>query len=195
MHHAVDASPKRRAAHEVARAEKAQRCAEEHTENRTHQRQQNRLADSIRAIRETAAGSYADSLVKRGQYSEAAEQVYVAYAKANPQNAKAPDALLNAIETYMLADSVARSHNDQGASRQARQRAVELSAQLAQQYPNYKYRLQYQTLRAKLLADLGQRDQSVQAYEELIQQNQSWNGRADAMVRVARRPDMVFRSS
>ena len=146
---------------------------------------QTRLADSIRIIREAAAGSFADSLVKRGQYSEAAEQVYVAYAKANPQNAKAPDALRNAIETYMLADSVARSHNDQGASRQARQRAVELSAQLAQQYPNYKYRLQYQTLRAKLLADLGQRDQSVQAYEELIQQNQSWNGRADAMVRVA----------
>src|SRR5204862_396964 len=83
--------------------------------------------------REAAAGSFADSLVKRGQYSEAAEQVYVAYAKANPQNAKAPDALRNAIETYMLADSVARSHNDQGASRQARQRAVELSAQLAQQ--------------------------------------------------------------
>jgi TolA-binding protein len=146
---------------------------------------QTRLADSIRIIREAAAGSFADSLVKRGQYSEAAEQVYVAYAKANPQNAKAPDALRNAIETYMLADSVARSHNDDGASRQARQRAVELSAQLAQQYPNYKYRLQYQTLRAKLLADLGQRDQSVQAYEELIQQNQSWNGRADAMVRVA----------
>jgi TolA-binding protein len=146
---------------------------------------QTRLADSIRIIREAAAGTFADSLVKRGQYSEAAEQVYVAYAKANPQNAKAPDALRNAIETYMLADSVARSHNDAAASRQARQRAVELSAQLAQQYPSYKYRLQYQTLRAKLLADLGQRDQSVQAYEELIQQNQSWNGRADAMVRVA----------
>lgn len=146
---------------------------------------QSRLADSIRAIRETAAGSYADSLIKRGQYSEAAEQVYVAYAKANPQNAKAPDALRNAIETYMLADSVARSKNDDAASRQARQRAIDLSAQLAQQYPNYKYRLQYQTLRARLLADLGQRDQSVQAYQELIQQNENWSGRADAMVRVA----------
>ena len=146
---------------------------------------QTRLADSIRAIRETAAGSYADSLIKRGQYGEAAEQVYVAYAKNNPQNAKAPDALRNAIETYMLADSVARSHNDEAASRQARQRAIELSAQLAQQYPNYKYRLQYQTLRARLLADVGQRDQAVQAYQELIQQNQNWSGRADAMVRVA----------
>ena len=146
---------------------------------------QTRLADSIRATRETAAGSYADSLVKRGQYSEAAEQVYVAYAKANPQNAKAPDALRNAIETYMLADSVARSRKDDAASRQARQRAIDLSAQLAQQYPNYRYRLQYQTLRARLLADIGQREQAVQAYQELIQQNQNWNGRADAMVRVA----------
>jgi TolA-binding protein len=146
---------------------------------------QTRLADSIRAIRETAAGSYADSLIKRGQYSEAAEQVYVAYAKANPQNAKAPDALRNAIETYMLADSMARGKNDDAASRQARQRAIDLSAQLAQQYPNYKYRLQYQTLRARLLADIGQREQSVQAYQELIQQNNSWSGRSDAMVRVA----------
>ncbi|HKW11492.1 MAG TPA: tetratricopeptide repeat protein [Gemmatimonadaceae bacterium] len=146
---------------------------------------QTRLADSIRVLRETAAGSFADSLVKRGQYSEAAEQVYVAYAKANPQNAKAPDALRNAIETYMLADSVARSHNDQSASRQARERAIELSAQLSQQYPNYKYRLQYQTLRARLLADLGKRDEAVQAYQQLIQQNTNWNGRSDAMVRVA----------
>ena len=146
---------------------------------------QTRLADSIRTLRETAAGSYADSLVKRGQYSDAAEQVYVSFAKANPQSAKAPDALRNAIETYMLADSVARSKNDQGASRQARQRAIELSAQLAQQYPNYKYRLQYQTLRARLLSDLGERDQSVQAYQQLIQENPQWNGRADAMVRVA----------
>ena len=146
---------------------------------------QTRLADSIRTLRETAAGSYADSLVKHGQYGEAAEQVYVAYAKANPQSAKAPDALRNAIETYMLADSLARGRNDQGASRQARQRAIELSAQLAQQYPNYKYRLQYQTLRARLLAETGERDQAVQAYQQLIQENPQWNGRADAMVRVA----------
>ena len=146
---------------------------------------QTRLADSIRVLRESAAESYADSLIKRGQYTEAAEQVYVAYAKANPQSAKAPDALRNAIETYMLADSIARTRNDEAASRQARQRAVELSGQLADQYPNYKYRLTYQTLRAKLLADLGQRDQAVQAYQQLIQQNENWNGRADAMVRVA----------
>jgi len=154
---------------------------------------QTRLADSIRATRETAAGAYADSLIKHGQYGEAAEQVYVAYAKANPQNAKAPDALRNAIETYMLADSVARSKNDEAASRDARQHAIDLSAQLAQQYPNYKYRLQYQTLRARLLAELGQREQSVQAYQELIQQNDTGPGRADAMVRVAAMLDSLGR--
>ncbi|HEY7232573.1 MAG TPA: tetratricopeptide repeat protein [Gemmatimonadaceae bacterium] len=146
---------------------------------------QTRLADSIRVLRETAAGNFADSLVKRGQYDEAAEQVYVAYAKANPQSAKAADALRNAIETYMLADSVARNRNDQSASRQARERAIDLSAQLVQQYPNYKYRLQYQELRARLLADLGKRDEAVVAYQELIRQSGNWKGRADAMVRVA----------
>jgi TolA-binding protein len=146
---------------------------------------QGRLADSIRAIRETAAASYADSLIKHGEYTQAAEQVYVAYAKDNPQNAKAPDALRNAIETYMLADSAARAKGDEGASRQAREHAIDLSAQLAQQYPNYKYALQYETLRARLLSDLGRRDEAVQAYQQLIQQNANWSGRADAMVRVA----------
>jgi TolA-binding protein len=142
------------------------------------------LVDSITSLRENAAAAYADSLIKRGQYSEAAEQVYVAYAKANPNNAKAPDALRNAIETYMLADSVA-GRNNEGASRQARERAVELSGQLAQQYPNYRYRQQYQVLRARLLGDLGRREESVQAYQQLIQDNPNWSGRADAMVRVA----------
>jgi TolA-binding protein len=146
---------------------------------------QTRLADSIRAIRESAAASFADSLIKRGQYGAAAEQVYVAYAKNNPQNAKAPDALRNAIETYMLADSAARAGNDEAASRQAREHAIDLSAQLAQQYPNYKYTRQYQSLRARLLADLGRRDEAVQAYQQLIQQDENWSGRADAMVRVA----------
>ena len=146
---------------------------------------QTRLADSIRVIREAAAETFADSLIKRGQYNEASEQVYIAFAKNNPQSAKAPDALRNAIETYMLADSVARARKDAAASRQARQHAVELSAQLAQQYPNYKYRLTYQTLRARLLAEMGQREEAVQAYQQLIQQNESWSGRGDAMVRVA----------
>jgi len=141
------------------------------------------LADSISGLREVAAGSYADSLIKRGQYAEAAEQVYVAYAKNNPQNPKAPEALRNAIEAYLLADSVA-GRNNEGASRQARERAIELSAQLAQQYPNYRYRTQYQTLRARLLSEIGRRDEAVKAYQDLIAQNPNWSGRADAMVRV-----------
>ncbi|HKO16489.1 MAG TPA: tetratricopeptide repeat protein, partial [Gemmatimonadaceae bacterium] len=143
------------------------------------------LADSIARLRTTAAEGYADSLIKAGNYKQAAEEVYVAYAQNNPKSTKAADALRNAIETYMLADSAARSRNDQAASTDARQRAIELSAQLAQQYPDYKYRLQYQTLRARLLDETGKRDESVQAYQELIAQNPRWSGRPDAMVRVA----------
>ncbi|HYX81707.1 MAG TPA: tetratricopeptide repeat protein, partial [Gemmatimonadales bacterium] len=107
------------------------------------------------------------------------------YAKNNPQNAKAPDALRNAIETYMLADSAARTRNDSSASRQARERAIELSGQLAQEYPNYRYKLQYQTLRARLLYDLNRREEAVKAYQDLIATNPSSTARADAMVRVA----------
>lgn len=143
------------------------------------------LADSIAAIRTTAAASYADTLIKQGNYQRAAEDVYVAYAKANPNSDKSPDALRNAIETYLIADTVAVRRGDQNASRQARERAAELSAQLASTYPSYRYRIQYQALRARLLADLGKRDESVQAYRELIVQNPGWNGRPDAMVRVA----------
>ena len=143
------------------------------------------LADSIAKLRTTAAASLADTLIKQGNYGRAAEEVYVAYAKNNPQSSEAPDALRNAIETYVTADSVARSRNDETASRDARMRAAELAQQLVTTYPNYKYRLQYQGLRARLLADLGRRDDAVQAYRELIQQNPKWSGRADAMVRVA----------
>ena len=143
------------------------------------------LADSIASTRTTAAASYADTLIKQGNYSRAAEDVYVAYAKANPRSEKAPEALRNAIETYMAADSVARAKGDQGASRQARQRAAELSQQLVASYPNYKYRLQYQALRARLLAESGDRDGAVVAYQDLVAQNPSWSGRPDAMVRIA----------
>ena len=143
------------------------------------------LADSIASTRTTAAANYADTLIKQGNYSRAAEDVYVSYAKANPKSAKAPDALRNAIETYMAADSVARAKGDQGASRQARQRAAELSQELVTSYPDYKYRLQYQTLRARLLAESGNRDAAIGAYQELVAQNPSWSGRPDAMVRIA----------
>jgi TolA-binding protein len=111
--------------------------------------------------------------------------VYVAYAKNNPKSAKAPDALRNAIETYMTADSVARRRGDEAASRQAREHAIDLSAQLVEEYPDYKYRFQYQALRARLLADLGKQDEAIKAYQELVAQNPDWSGRPDAMVRLA----------
>ncbi|MGH7717652.1 MAG: tetratricopeptide repeat protein, partial [Gemmatimonadaceae bacterium] len=143
------------------------------------------LADSINTLRTAAAASFADTLVRRGEYQRAADEVYVAFADRNPTSERAPDALRNAIETYMLADSAARSRNDEGASRQARERAIALSERLVTQYPRYRYRVQYQSLRAQLLADIGQREEAVEAWRELIRDNPTWTGRADAMVRVA----------
>ena len=143
------------------------------------------LADSIGALRTTAAAQYADTLLRQGNYQKAAEDVYVAYANENPNSPKAPDALRNAIETYMTADSVARAKGDENASNQARSRAIALSNELAQKYPNYKYRVQYQALAARLLAESGQKDQAVNAYQQLITQNVDFAGRPDAMIRVA----------
>jgi len=143
------------------------------------------LADSITLVRNAAAVTYGDSLVKAGNYREAAEAVYVAFADRNPTSDRAPDALRNAIETYVLADSVARSKNDAGASTAAKQRALELAQRLVAQYPTYKYRVQYQALETQLLADLGKREESAAALETLIKENPTWPGRADAMVRLA----------
>ena len=118
------------------------------------------LADSITLVRNAAAVTYGDSLVKAGNYREAAEAVYVAFADRNPTSDRAPDALRNAIETYVLADSVARTKNDASASSAAKQRALELSQRLVTSYPTYKYRVQYQALQTQLLADLGKRNES-----------------------------------
>ena len=143
------------------------------------------LADSINRQRTAAAAGFADTLIKAGEYRRAAEEVYVAFADRNPSSERTPDALRNAVETYMLADSVARSRGDSTASRQARERAIELSERLVTQYPRYQFRVQYQSLRARLLADIGRRDEAVQAWRELIRDNPRWPGRADAMVRLA----------
>ncbi len=153
------------------------------------------LSDSIGALRTAAASSFADTLVKRGEYRRAAEDVYVAFAERNPQSARAPDALRDAIETYLLADSVARGRGDSAASRDARTRAVELAQRLVTTYPDYRYRLQYESLSAQLLADLGRRDEAVQAWQRLIEAQPSWPGRADAMVRVAVMLDSLGRGS
>jgi TolA-binding protein len=143
------------------------------------------LADSITLVRNAAAVTYGDSLVKAGNYREAAEAVYVAFADRNPTSDRAPDALRNAIETYVLADSVSRAKGDGSASSAAKQRALELSQRLVTQYPTYKYRVQYQALQTQLLADLGKREESAAALETLIRENPTWPGRPDAMVRLA----------
>jgi TolA-binding protein len=143
------------------------------------------LADSINLTRNAAAVTYGDSLVKAGNYREAAEAVYVAFADRNPTSDRAPDALRNAIETYVLADSVALKKGDKNASNAAKQRAYELSQRLVSTYPSYKYRVQYQALETQLLADLGKREEAAAALETLIKENPTWPGRADAMVRLA----------
>ena len=142
------------------------------------------LADSITRLQTTAAASYADTLVKQGEYRRAAEEVYVAFADKNPRDPKAPDALRNAIETYMLQDSVARSRSDDGASRQARERAIELSGRLVSQYPTYRYRGQYQALQARLLAESGRREEAVEALRA-VAASSTGPAKADAMVRLA----------
>ena len=143
------------------------------------------LADTINTLRNAAAVSFGDSLVKAGDYDRAAKDVYVAFADRNPSSERAPDALRNAVETYMLADSVARAKGDADASRTAKEQALALSNRLVQQYPGYRYRAQYQSLAATLLADLGKREDAVKALDALIADNPKWEGRADAMVRRA----------
>ncbi|HEX6534569.1 MAG TPA: tetratricopeptide repeat protein [Gemmatimonadaceae bacterium] len=168
-----------------AQWEKAQSAAE--------QTGRGRLADSISLIRNAAAVTYGDSLVKAGDYQRAAEEVYVAYADRNPTSEKAPDALRNAIETYVLADSAARAAQNASASIAAKQRALDLTDRLVTQYPRYKYRTQYQALETQLLADLGRRDEAVRALDALIRDNPDWPGRADAMVRRAVALDSLSR--
>ena len=143
------------------------------------------LADSITTIRNAATVTFGDSLVKAGAYDQAAKEVYIAYADRNPKSEKAPDALRNAVEVYMLADSVARAKGDASASKAARESALSVSDRLVRDYPTYKYKLQYQALQAKLLGDLGERDSSVKVLSTIVAQNPTWPGRADAMVRIA----------
>jgi TolA-binding protein len=153
------------------------------------------LADSIARVRTAAAATFADTLVKQGEYRRAAEEIYVAFAERNPNSERAADALRDAIEVYMLADSAARSRNDEAASRQARERAIELSQRLVTQYPTYRYRLQYQALQSRLLADVGRREEAVEATRALIRDNPRWEGRADAMVRLAVTLDSLGRKA
>ncbi|HEX6058377.1 MAG TPA: tetratricopeptide repeat protein [Gemmatimonadaceae bacterium] len=150
------------------------------------QRGNRALADSISRTRASAASMFADTLVARGEYRRAAEEVYVAFVDKEPQHPEAPDALRNAIETYRIAiDSAQKLGLDATQVRQAKERAADLSLRLVQQYPNYQYRRQYQALGAQLLAETGRRDEAANALRELIAQNPRWEGRADAMVALA----------
>jgi TolA-binding protein len=143
------------------------------------------LADSISTLRTKAAVTFADTLVKQGNYERAAEDVYVALADKNPKSDRAAGALRDAIETYMLADSAARARNDVEASNRARQRAIELSNRLVSEYPNYQYRLTYQRLASRLLAETGKNEEAAAALQTLISQNRNFEGRPDAMVQLA----------
>ncbi len=143
------------------------------------------LVDSLVTLRAAATSAYADSLVARGEFARAAEEAYVPYADANPRAERAPDALRNAIETYLLADSAARSRGDGQGSREARERAIELAQRLTSTYPAFAHRSQYRALRSELLDELGRRDEAIDGWRELIREDQGWPGRADAMVRVA----------
>jgi TolA-binding protein len=149
------------------------------------ERGQTALADSISGIRTAAASNFADTLIARGEYRRAAEEVYVAMADRNPTGTGAADALRNAIETYRAADSAATAQGNQSASREAKQRAAELAERLVAQHPNYQHRTSYQLLRANYLADLGRRDEAVTALQQLVAQNPNLSGRSDAMVRIA----------
>jgi TolA-binding protein len=147
------------------------------------------LADSITNVRAAAAAGFADSLIKGGNYDRAAQEVYIAYADKNAGTDRAADALRNAIETYMLADSVARTRRDSAASSDARGKAMALSERLAKEYPRYQYRAQYQALRARLLFEAGKRDEGIAALQAVIADNPGWTGRPDAMVRLAQSLD------
>ncbi len=143
------------------------------------------LADSITRIRNAATVTFGDSLVKAGDYNRAAEEVYIGYADRNPKSDKAPDALRNAVEVYMLADSAALAKHDTAASTAAREHALNVADRITRDYPTYKYKVQYQALQAQLLGELGHRDSAAAVLSTLVKENPTWPGRADAMVRIA----------
>lgn len=151
------------------------------------------LVDSLRRVETAVASSYADSLVRAGQYDRAIREVYLPYADRNAGTTKGADALRDAIETERTADSVARAQGDSAAAAGARGEAIELARRLVTTYPTYKYRLQYETLVSDLLVEGGQSGASVQALAQMIADNPTWSGRSDAELRLAARLDSLGR--
>ena len=143
------------------------------------------LVDSIAGARIGAAARVADSLVKAGEYARAANEVYLPLAKDIGDPTRAGDALRNAIEVQLAADSSLRLKSDTAGSLAARRRAVDIIAVLAQDFPAYQHTFTYRTVRARLLSDIGDAPGAVVALRELTTSNPTWPGRADAMVRTA----------
>jgi len=143
------------------------------------------LADSIAGARIGAAARVADSLVKAGEYARTADEVYLPLAKDIGDPTRAGDAMRNAIEVQLTADSLLRTKGDTAASLAARKKAAALIAELAQDYPAYQHTFTYRTVRARLLSDIGDATGAVSALRDLIAANPAWPGRADAMVRSA----------
>jgi tetratricopeptide (TPR) repeat protein len=143
------------------------------------------LADSIAGSRVGAAARVADSLVKAGAYAQASDDVYMPLAKDIGDPVRAGDALRNAIEVQLTADSASRLTGDTATSAKARRRAAGLIAMLAADFPSYQHTFTYRTVRARLLSDIGDASGAVVALRELTSTNTTWAGRADAMVRTA----------
>lgn len=143
------------------------------------------LVDSIVGARIGAASRVADSLVKAGEYARTADEVFLPLAKDIGDPLRAGDALRNAIEVQLSADSVLRLQGDTAGSRAAKQRAADIIAVLARELPAYQHTFAYRTVRARLLSDIGDAAGAVTALRDLASSNPAWPGRADAMVRTA----------
>jgi tetratricopeptide (TPR) repeat protein len=98
---------------------------------------------------------------------------------------RAGDALRDALEVQLAADSLLRLKGDTAEARAAKGRAAALIALLAGEHPAYQHTFTYRTVRARLLNDLGDAPGAVAALQELTTVNPAWPGRADAMVRIA----------
>jgi tetratricopeptide (TPR) repeat protein len=143
------------------------------------------LVDSIAGARIGAAARMADSLTKAGEYARAAEEVYVPLARDIGDPVRAGDAMRNAIEVQLAADSLLRLSGDTAGARAAKRRAVDLIALLTRELPAYQHTFTYRTVRARLLSDIGDATGAVAALRELTASHPQWPGRADAMVRTA----------
>ncbi len=143
------------------------------------------LVDSIVGARIGAAARVADSLVKAGEYARVADEVFLPLARDIGDPVRAGDAVRNAIEVQLSADSLLRLAGDTAASRAARKRAADIIAVLMRDHPTYQHTFTYRTARARLLSDIGDAAGAVTALKELTAANATWSGRADAMVRTA----------